>query len=765
MDIAIVTGAGSGLGLAITRKLIELGLRVYGLGGQYDESRFDHEYFVPMPCNMGDMDEVRDKVAEIIKREGDNIFVLVNNAKLYHHKSLAEISDAELEAVLKVNLLCPVIITRMALPSLTRLGGFVINIVANTAENSRGGAMGAATAGGLRWMGEALFEQLREDGVKVCNVFPQTNKWRPDGTAPAQQRPQSAIDTDAVAEAVGSIVLNRFNNVITDLVIRPQRLAEKPVPAPFNVPYPKPQPLPKTAPREAEEHITMAETRAEMRIESALMKQLREREEAGIDDEDEATQTARNDERRNRNSLPLHDDERRSGAGDDVARPDDDDDDDDERDVDGDSDERPFHEDDDGSDDNNSAQEPSTDEQQSGDDPQPAEPRADVREGAAGTEEGDRNSHRRRRGRRGGRNRHGPGTGLAPLPGQQNFRDNPDRGPRRDDDRPQQLRDDRADKPERESVPQRDAQPRERPAREAKPLMGDERPGETREERDARFERETRPTRHEDPNGDEFRSEELKREEFRRPERQQRDDSRRSEPRRDDRQPRDRFERGEARPRQEGRERRPEGTERPASPAPQNATPVQSAPVQAVKPVSPTVVAAATALSDNPARRHNRRNRRPGSILPPIGGGIDTTGMKGMMPGIPIAPLSQARRAQPLPPKPAAPASKPALPAQKPAQPAREVPARAAVKPSAPAPERKAPAEKPAAPVAPAKDSGKKQAADKPKRTRKPKAEKPADAAGKPAADKPKRAPRKPSTSAKAAAPASADKPVGEPKA
>ena len=176
MDIAIVTGAGSGLGLAIARKLIEMGLRVYGLGGQYGDVRFDHESFVPMPCNMTDAEEVSDRVKEIISREGDNIYVLVNNAKLYSAKGLEESSEQEIEAVLKVNLLCPLLITKLALPSLKRLGGFVINIVANSAENSRGGAMGAATAGGLRWMGEALFEQLREDGVKVSSVFPQTNK-------------------------------------------------------------------------------------------------------------------------------------------------------------------------------------------------------------------------------------------------------------------------------------------------------------------------------------------------------------------------------------------------------------------------------------------------------------------------------------------------------------------------------------------------------------------------------------------------------------
>jgi NADP-dependent 3-hydroxy acid dehydrogenase YdfG len=246
MDIAIVTGAGSGLGLAISRKLIDLGLRVYGLGGNYSETHFDHEFFVPVPCNLADMTAVRERVEEILDREG-NVFVLVNNAKLYPQKDLDDSTPEELEVVLKVNLLCPMVITRVALPSLVRLGGFIINIVANSPENARGGAIGAATAGGLRWMGEALFEQMREHGVKVSSVFPMANKWRPvDSEPPPRQNPQSAIDLDAVAEAVGSIVLARNHNVVTDLVIRPQRLARSrcrrrstsPTPSPSHCPAP-----------------------------------------------------------------------------------------------------------------------------------------------------------------------------------------------------------------------------------------------------------------------------------------------------------------------------------------------------------------------------------------------------------------------------------------------------------------------------------------------------------------------------------------------
>jgi NAD(P)-dependent dehydrogenase (short-subunit alcohol dehydrogenase family) len=469
MDIAIVTGAGSGLGLAITRKLIELGLRVYGLGGQYDDARFDHEFFVPMPCNMGDMGDVRAKVAEILKREGDNVYVLVNNAKLYQHKSFEETSDEEMEAALKVNLLSPLVITRMTLPSLTRLGGFVINIVANTAENSRGGAMGAATAGGLRWMGEALFDQLRENGVKVSNVFPQTNKWRPDGSTPAQQRPQSAIDIDAVAEAVGSIVLNRFNNVVTDLVIRPQRLAEKPTPAPYNVPYPKPKPLPKTAPREEEERVSIAETRAEMRKESDLVKQLRVREEAfgEVSEGEDAEEPMPREERRG-------DRDRSEGrrARDDFGN--------ESEDID---EEHPFREEPD-------------DEESSGEENAESDRRDDDRQGGYngnGDDSGIRRRHRR--GRRGGRNRHGdrrdgqPIDSAAPRASDERSGESPERenrGEFRDGPRP--SRDEREERPEEPRASRAEGGevvPEAPKDDEGHPL--------SRAERDERFERETRP--------------------------------------------------------------------------------------------------------------------------------------------------------------------------------------------------------------------------------------------------------------------------------
>ncbi len=239
MDIAIVTGAASGIGLAIARRLVALGMRVYGLGGNYGDTPYSHEYFVPTPCDLADPTDIAERTEIILKKEG-HIFLLVNNAKTYPSTPfLDKISLVELERVLRVNLLCPLILARLALPGLARLRGFIVNIVPSTADQAKGGPAGAAAAGGLRWLGQSLFEECRETGVKVTSIFPQANvSISSEPQSIPEKNPQSVIDVEALADAVESIVKNPHGNIITEMVIRPQRLLEKPVPPPMDIPFP-----------------------------------------------------------------------------------------------------------------------------------------------------------------------------------------------------------------------------------------------------------------------------------------------------------------------------------------------------------------------------------------------------------------------------------------------------------------------------------------------------------------------------------------------
>jgi|TARA_B110000438_G_scaffold277533_1_gene300252 NAD(P)-dependent dehydrogenase (short-subunit alcohol dehydrogenase family) len=287
MDVAVVTGASSGLGLAISNKLLSLGFKVYGLGGSYGEDGLKNSGFIPINCDLADPAMVEHMAGEILKKE-TAISVLVNNAKFYPAESFTDGAGGEFASCLNINLLCPLILARAFLPGLQKVHGKVISISPATPETARGGPAGAATSGGLRWMQEVLFQQYRDVGVSFSTISPEPNRWRPaDSPKPRGKKAKSTIDPAAISDAVAQIVLNTSGNLITEVVIRPERLTENGLPAMRELPYPKPQPIPYTVPRElieAEEIVEREEEDQELQPKRQPRKK-RARKQARADDD------------------------------------------------------------------------------------------------------------------------------------------------------------------------------------------------------------------------------------------------------------------------------------------------------------------------------------------------------------------------------------------------------------------------------------------------------------------------------------------------
>lgn len=261
MDVAIVTGAASGVGFEIARKLVDSGFRVYGVGGDYSSLSYRNDFFVPTPCDLCDLGDLQAKFERIVAKEGNNICVLVNNAKYYPRPPFAETSLNELENSLKINLLCPVALTRLSLPSLSAQGGHVINIGPTTQEEVRGGPVGAAASGGLKWMSEALWESCRDLGMRVTTIYPRVNSYRPaDAGKPGQGAPSlTSITPEAVADAVIAVINagSATGNVTTELVLRPQATRETGIAAVRHVPGLKVAPYkpPKKRAEQAEHEV------------------------------------------------------------------------------------------------------------------------------------------------------------------------------------------------------------------------------------------------------------------------------------------------------------------------------------------------------------------------------------------------------------------------------------------------------------------------------------------------------------------------------
>lgn len=143
--------------------------------------------------------EVVDRVTATAVERFGGVDVLVNNAGIMDRMSaVAEVSDAEWERVIRVNLTAPFLLTRAVLPHMLAAGK---GVVVNTASEAglRGSAAGAAyTASkhGIVGLTKSLAVMYRGKGIRA-------NAIAPGGTS-------TGITVDIEAGAHGPAVLGAY---------------------------------------------------------------------------------------------------------------------------------------------------------------------------------------------------------------------------------------------------------------------------------------------------------------------------------------------------------------------------------------------------------------------------------------------------------------------------------------------------------------------------------------------------------------------------
>ena len=225
MDIAIVTGADTRTGLAISRKLIEIGCRVYGLVSDINSLSLENTDFVPVTCDLTNTEHLTQVFQEIIDKEKD-IYVLVNHAKCLHLAKLEKQELNDLEAMVQTNLLCPLILTRLVMPSLIRLKGYVVNIgFPDSSGTHKLGSAFLSAEIALEGFSERLFEEVRQDGVKVSSLVLDTANAEAMLNEGFNDRDNHdlIVGAEATAQAVEYVVSQKSESVISRLVVRPQK--------------------------------------------------------------------------------------------------------------------------------------------------------------------------------------------------------------------------------------------------------------------------------------------------------------------------------------------------------------------------------------------------------------------------------------------------------------------------------------------------------------------------------------------------------------
>ncbi|GGE05908.1 short-chain dehydrogenase [Aureimonas endophytica] len=168
---ALVTGASKGIGAAICRRLRAEGYEVYGLarGRPALEALAEDCGLRPLVA------DVRDHQAIGAALGDRGVDVLVNNAGLVTSlRPLQAQSAAEIEAMVTVNLLAPLLLLRLLLPGMVARGrGHVVNVTSTAAHHvfAATAAYGAAKAG-LSRAGSVLRYDLAGTGVRLTEIAP-----------------------------------------------------------------------------------------------------------------------------------------------------------------------------------------------------------------------------------------------------------------------------------------------------------------------------------------------------------------------------------------------------------------------------------------------------------------------------------------------------------------------------------------------------------------------------------------------------------------
>lgn len=176
----LITGGSSGIGLALAQamlakgaKVVVTGRRSEALAKATEELRGAGSSVWSVRADVATSEGRAETLKEALDTLG-GLDILVNNAGGVRAGRLESTPEAELQAMIDVDLVAPILLTRAALPALRASGeAMIVNVASGIA------LMGvpfyatyAATKAGLARFGEALRRELTGEGVHVLTVYP-----------------------------------------------------------------------------------------------------------------------------------------------------------------------------------------------------------------------------------------------------------------------------------------------------------------------------------------------------------------------------------------------------------------------------------------------------------------------------------------------------------------------------------------------------------------------------------------------------------------
>ncbi len=231
MRSVIVTGGSRGLGLSIARKLITSGYRAIAIArkqsNELTAAMEEAETTAPgslhfVPFDLTEIESIPDLVKTLRKDFGP-IYGLVNNAGISFDGVLALMPTSQIEQLVRVNTLSPMILTKYVVRSMMADGGGrIVNMSSITAFTGYSGlSVYGATKASIIGFSRSMAREVGRLGVTVNSVAPGFVETDMTQGLKDEQRQQierrSALkrlaDIDDVANAVEFLLSDKAKNI------------------------------------------------------------------------------------------------------------------------------------------------------------------------------------------------------------------------------------------------------------------------------------------------------------------------------------------------------------------------------------------------------------------------------------------------------------------------------------------------------------------------------------------------------------------------
>jgi 3-oxoacyl-[acyl-carrier protein] reductase len=231
MRNVLVTGGSRGIGLGIVRRLTEVGYRAIAVARKESDQlttameaaeakNAGSLRFVPF--DLADIEGIADLVKSVRKEFGP-IYGLVNNAGTSAEGSLALMATAQMERLIRLNTLSPIVMSKNVLRSMMADGGGrIVNIASIVASTGYSGlAVYSATKASLVGFTRSLAREVGKMKVTVNAVAPGFVDTEMTQGLKDEQREQIVrrsalrrlVEVDDVASAVEFLLSDGAKNI------------------------------------------------------------------------------------------------------------------------------------------------------------------------------------------------------------------------------------------------------------------------------------------------------------------------------------------------------------------------------------------------------------------------------------------------------------------------------------------------------------------------------------------------------------------------